>query len=203
MGCSCCCIQAKTKSESEKIAITIGDKHKLSLEGILRQEDLFELCNNYFRKLEELTLSNNDLIDISPLKELKAPKLKKIDLSHNKIENVTGTTDPFKDYIFPQLEELNLSYNNLSNIYELKAFIAPNLKILDISFNQFDNINLAQNIDIFKFNFNFPKLEQLNNLFYTKKNADRTVCNKKINDKKIEGQINNPQTSSYKLTSKE
>ena len=64
MGCS----GTKTKSESEKITITIADKQKLSLEGILRQEDLFELCNNNFRKLEELNLSKNDLIDISPQK---------------------------------------------------------------------------------------------------------------------------------------
>ena len=193
----------KTKSESEKITITIADKPNLSLDGILRQEDLFELCNNNFRKLEELNLSKNDLIDISPLKELNAPQLKKIDLSHNKIENVAGTTNPFKDYNFPQLEELNLSYNNLTNIYELQAFIAPNLKILDISFNQFDDINLAYDTDIFKFNFNFPKLEQLNNLFYTKKYADRIICDKEINNKKIKGQINNLETSSYKLTSKE
>ena len=193
----------KTKSESEKITITIADKQKLSLEGILRQEDLFELCNNNFRKLEELNLSNNDLIDISLLKVLKAPHLKKIDLSHNKIENVTGTTDPFKDYNFPQLEELNLSYNNLTNIYELKAFIAPNLKIIDISFNQFDDINLAQNIDFFKFNFNFSKLEQFNNLFYTKKYIDGHGCNIEINNIKIQDQIDNKITSSYKLTSKE
>ena len=199
MGCS----GTKTKSESEKITITIADKQKLSLEGILRQEDLFELCNNNFRKLEELNLSNNDLIDISPLKVLKAPHLKKIDLSHNKIENVTGTTDPFKDYNFPQLEELNLSYNNLTNIYELKAFIAPNLKIIDISFNQFDDINLAQNIDFFKFNFNFSKLEQFNNLFYTKKYIDGHGCNIEINNIKIQDQIDNKITSSYKLTSKE
>ena len=195
MGCS----GTKTKSESEKITITIADKQKLSLEGILRQEDLFELCNNNFRKLKELNLSKNYLIDISPLKEINAPQLKKIDLSHNKIENVTGTTDPFKDYIFPQLEELNLSYNNLSNIYELKAFIAPNLKILDISFNQFDDINLSQNIDIIKFTFNFPKLEKLNNLFCTKKYADGTPLDNEINNKKMQEQINNPQTSSYKL----
>ena len=199
MGCN----ETKTKSDSEKITITIADKPILLLGGILRQEDLFELCNNNFKKLEELNLSKNDLIDISPLKELKAPKLKKLDLSNNKIENLTGTTNSLKEYNFPQLEELNLSYNNLTNIYELKAFIAPNLKILDISFNQFDNINLAQNIDIFKFNFNFPKLEQLNNLLYAQKYANGTACNNEINNDKIKGQIDNLQTSSYILTSKE
>ena len=64
MGCS----GTKTKSESEKITITIADKPILLLGGILRQEDLFELCNNNFKKLEELNLSKNDLIDISPQK---------------------------------------------------------------------------------------------------------------------------------------
>jgi len=179
---------------------TIRDIPRLSLQGIFRQEDFSELCNIQFKKLKELNLSNNDLIDISPLKDLKAPKLKKIDLSHNQIRIISDNNNSSKYYDFPQLEELNLSYNNLTNIYELKALKAPNLKIIDISFNHFNDINLAQNIDIFKFNFDFPKLENFNNLLYTEKYAiigNRNEYNNKI----IEHQINNPIESSYKLSS--
>jgi len=179
---------------------TIRDIPRLSLQGIFRQEDFSELCNIQFKKLKELNLSNNDLIDISPLKDLKAPKLKKIDLSHNQIRIISDNNNSSKYYDFPQLEELNLSYNNLTNIYELKALKAPNLKIIDISFNHFNDINLAQNIDIFKFNFDFPKLENFNNLLYTEKYAiigNRNEYNNKI----IEDQINNPIESSYKLSS--
>ena len=38
---------------------------------------------------------------------------------------------------------------------------------------------------------------------YAQKYANGTACNNEINNDKIKGQINNPQTSSYKLTSKE
>jgi Leucine-rich repeat (LRR) protein len=199
MGCS----GSKIISESEKITVIIKDIPKLSLRGILRQEDLSELCNKKFKKLKELNLSKNDLIDISFLKELNAPKLKKIDLSFNQIKNIIDDKNFSKYYNFPQLEELNLSNNNLIDIYEFKAFKAPNLKILDISFNHFNNINLAQNIEVFKFNFDFPKLEQFNNSFCTEKNIERTGFNKEINNKIIENQINNPIVSSFKLSSKE
>ena len=197
MGCS----GPKTNSS---IILTIRDIPILSLPGICRQEDFFELCNKKFIKLKELNLSNNDLIDISPLKDLKAPKLKKIDLSHNQIRIISDNKNSSKYYDFPQLEELNLSYNNLTNIYELKALKTPNLKTIDISFNHFNDINLAQNIDIFKFNFDFPKLENFNNLLYTEKYAiigNRNEYNNKINNKIIEDQINNPIESSYKLSS--
>ena len=197
MGCS----RTKFKSESEIITITIKDIPKLSLEGICRQEDLCELCNKKFKKLKELNLSNNDLIDISLLKDLKAPKLKKIELSHNQIKIISDNKNSSKYYYFPQLEELNLSYNNLTNVYELKEFKAPNLKILNISFNHFNDNNLVQSIDIFKLKFDFPKLEQLNNLFYNEKYVERIESNSKINNKIIENQINNPIVSSYKLTS--
>ena len=197
MGCS----GPKTNSS---IILTIRDIPILSLPGICRQEDFFELCNKKFIKLKELNLSNNDLIDISPLKDLKAPKLKKIDLSHNQIRIISDNNNSSKYYDFPQLEELNLSYNNLTNIYELKALKTPNLKTIDISFNHFNDINLAQNIDIFKFNFDFPKLENFNNLLYTEKYAiigNRNEYNNKINNKIIEDQINHPIESSYKLSS--
>ena len=59
MGCS----GPKTNSS---IILTIRDIPILSLPGICRQEDFFELCNKKFIKLKELNLSNNDLIDISP-----------------------------------------------------------------------------------------------------------------------------------------
>ena len=197
MGCS-------GPKNNSSIILTIRDIPILSLPGICRQEDFFELCNKKFIKLKELNLSNNDLIDISPLKDLKAPKLKKIDLSHNQIRIISDNKNSSKYYDFPQLEELNLSYNNLTNIYELKALKTPNLKTIDISFNHFNDINLAQNIDIFKFNFDFPKLENFNNLLYTEKYAiigNRNEYNNKINNKIIEDQINNPIESSYKLSS--
>ena len=190
------CFYLSLKSESEKISIDIKDKPTLSLEGIFRQEDFLELCNKEFTKLKWLILSKNDLIDISPLKDLKAPNLRKIDLSNNQIKNITDNNNSSKYYNFPQLEELDLSYNMLTNIYDLKAFNTPKLKIIDISFNNFNDNNLTQNIDIFKYNFNFPILSKFNNLQYS---INKKVSNSIINDKIIESQINNAIVSSYKL----
>ena len=172
MGCSCLS-NANTntyhllkKAETinfDKIIIKIVDKPRLSFGGYLTLKNLEELCFKEFSELKELNISNNKLIDISPLKEIKAPKLEKIDLSHNEIKNLTGKTNPFKDYNFPQLKELNLSHNILTNVFELKAIKAPKLKLMNISNNHYNANNLTQNFDIFKFTFDFPELEQLDN----------------------------------------
>ena len=200
MGCSCLS-NARTNTyylkdvktiKDDKIIIKIVDNPILSLGGKLTPEKFNELCLKEFSKLKELNISNNKLIDISPLKELKAPKLEKIDLSHNEIENLTGKTNPFKDYNFPQLKELNLSYNYLKNVFELKAIKVPKLNIMNISNNQYNANNLTQNFDIFKFTFDFPELEKLENeLDFIKKIGISPKSITDINNEIIKNQIDN------------
>ena len=61
-----------------------------------------------FPLLEDLNLSNNNLSNISGLKELKAPKLRILNLNNNGISNL----DIFRQLTFP-LEELYLEGNNI------------------------------------------------------------------------------------------
>jgi len=178
--------------KTDKVIAKIEDKPELFLKGYLKQEKLLELCSQKFSKLKELNISNNKLIDISPLKDLKAPNLKILNLSHNKIENITGKTESLEVYNFPQLEEIDLSYNILTNVFELKAIKALKLKIMNISYNEYEENNLTQNIDIFKFTFDFPELEKLYNEYdFNKKKGSSPKSITEINNEIIENQINN------------
>ena len=178
--------------KTDKVIITIEDKPLLDYRGLnLNREKLFELCYKELSKLIELNISDNNLIDISPLKGLKAPKLAKLDVSENQIENIPGNISPSKEYDFPQLKELNLSKNILSNVYELKAIKAPKLETMNISYNKYNDNILTLNIDIFKFTFDFPELKTLDNEYdYTKINVPTPKSINEINNEIIEDQIN-------------
>jgi len=159
MGCS----GPIDNSHYEDLTITIEDikedKIIISLVGILRQEEIFKLCNKKFKKLKQLNLSQNDLTNISELKDLKAPKLQILDLSHNLITIITDGNNSSKYYDFPQLEELNLSNNKLININGLKSFKTPKLKKIDLSHNLITIITDNNNSPKY---YDFPQLEELN-----------------------------------------
>ena len=108
----------------------------LNLSGRLTKiSDFYSFCNMTFLYLENLNLSNNNLLDISELKKLKAPKLKILDLSYNNINNL----DIFKELDFP-LEELYLKGNQINEIeiFE-KADILKNLKKLRFSIKDYES----------------------------------------------------------------
>ena len=125
-----------------------------------------------------MNLSNNNLSDITELKNLVAPKLRILDLSNNNIENI----DVFKELNFP-LEELYLNGNKIEQIgIFVETKILQNLKILRLS-NIVDN---ESNKDILS-----KKKES---------NKDFDYINKKNNDSIIKKQIlNKNETLTFSL----
>ena len=120
----------KTKQKQE--IITSNEVVFLNLKGSLIQSfiDLDSFCKNEFNNLENLNLSSNGISDISPLKNLKAPKLRILDLSCNHINNL----DIFRELTF-NLEELYIKRNEIEDltIFEEET-ILKNLKKLSFTF---------------------------------------------------------------------
>jgi len=87
----------------------------------------------FFKKMSELEfldLGNNQISDISPLKELK--NLEKLNLNGNQITDIS----PLKE--LKKLKALNLSGNRINKISELG--LKKNLYLLDLSGNQITDI---------------------------------------------------------------
>ena len=155
MGCSGCknieTININTTKNDNKIESInnnfIFDNPKeiiiLDLKGKFKGNSNFvSFCQNNFPNLENLNLSNNNLSDISELKNLTAPKLRILDLSNNNIEDIKV----FKEVDFV-LEELNLKGNPINQIgVFIEAKSLNNLKILRASIiNNESNDKTLQN----------------------------------------------------------
>ena len=119
----------KSDENNEKKQIDLTSK-------LTNEEDLKQLLlKKKYPNLEYLNLSRNNLTDLSFLKDLKAPKLKKLDLSFNKIERL----DVFMELNFP-LEELYIQENDLHYYTALiEAPILQKLKKLKFSVNSNNN----------------------------------------------------------------
>ena len=178
----------KTNNKEEKIEIKTKDLKtlninnkviELNLENTFNDVNEFSIfCHYDFPNLEVLNLSHNNLSDISELVNLNSPKLKKLDLSYNKLKNI----DVFRKLNFP-LEEINLSHNEIDNIcIFIEAKILCNAKKLILNDNEFD-------YDKFK------------NISVNKENNENIVHESisKINDRKLEEQMNNQILETLKL----
>ena len=119
-----------------------------------------------FNELIILNLDSNKISDLTPLKDCKFPKLKKLSLGSDdktplkyKIKDLS----PLASCNFPDLFVLNLKNNLIDDISYLLFMNYPNLIILDLSNNQIKSIHVFSNV-------NFPKLETLD------------LCNNQISD---------------------
>ena len=125
-------IEPNNKIMQKQEIITSNEVVYLNLKGSLIQsfKDLDSFCKNEFNNLENLNLSSNGISDISPLKNLKAPKLRILDLSCNHINNL----DIFRELTF-NLEELYIKRNEIEDltIFEEET-ILKNLKKLSFTF---------------------------------------------------------------------
>ncbi len=105
------------------------------------------------QNLEELNLSNNQIIDISPLSNLA--NLKSLKLSLNEIRGEIG---PLSKLV--NLEKLELDYNQIDNISALAEL--TNLKELVLEGNQIYEINPLQNLEkIIKLNLGNNKINYI------------------------------------------
>ena len=103
------------------------------------------LADSNFLNLEVLSLSNDNIINIKPLLSMKAPNLKKLNLSSNKITD--NYIDIIKDLNFPELNFLSLSRNYFHKYKIFNCFKNhEKLSTLYLGSNKFEDIINNNNI---------------------------------------------------------
>ena len=133
-------VKLKIELTGNELSINLNNKNITNVD--------FQLLSEIkFKNAKIMSLNNNIISDITPLKNFKSPNLKVIDLSFNKIENINSfkdfskkeqkietillnnneirNADVFKKKIFPCIKEINLDENNLAakDIQEIKDII--------------------------------------------------------------------------------
>ena len=155
---------------------------KLDLSNKLKDiVEYYSFLKMEFPLLEDLNLSNNNLSNISGLKELKAPKLRILNLNNNGISNL----DIFRQLTFP-LEELYLEGNNIKNVKIFTEIdILKHLKKCHLSIDDYES--------------NKESLSFIENTIVDFKYE----TNKDANTKKIKQQIEQKVNATLKLNSEE
>ena len=116
-----------------------GEELKINLNGKkIENLDLKLLCSLYYKNLEELDLSNNNLSNIEEMKNLNSPNLKIIILKNNKIEDI----EPLKNITSTNIKKIDLSFNKIINVNPLEEIIKNNKKIekINLENNKIKNI---------------------------------------------------------------
>ena len=131
--------------KQKKLLEEFNEKYKTNLDGSeltikLNNKNIddkgFELLSNIkFPRVIKIKLRNNNITNISPLKNLSNNKTKKIDLSFNKINNLDSLED--KNNNLKGLEEFYLNNNEIKDIsiFGIEG-VFPKLEILNVSNNR-------------------------------------------------------------------
>jgi multiple sugar transport system substrate-binding protein len=138
----------------------------------------------HFKNLGKLYCGDNQITDISCLRELK--KLRKIDLSGNEISDISSLSD------MKYLKELDLSNNNISDISGLKEL--PLLETLDLSENKISNIrSLAELQKLKDVNLALNRITNISSLKKLKKLRSLNMAGNKIADRSPVDHVDNVQ----------
>ena len=112
-----------------------GNEIKINLNGKNITNIEFDLLSGVeFKNLEELNISNNNLTNIDSLKNFKSPKLKKIDLSFNKLNDISVFKEISENN--KNIEIINLNDNLIKNADIFKQKIFPKIKIINLDNNE-------------------------------------------------------------------
>ncbi|EAD8368440.1 LapB repeat-containing protein [Listeria monocytogenes] len=98
---------------------------------------------NGYPQLYMLNINNGNISDISPLTELSAPTLTKIDLAGNNISDLSLFQKlPNK---LPSLEEISLERNNISDVSPLADFASTKIKVFNLDENHITDLSSLTN----------------------------------------------------------
>ncbi|EAD1384765.1 leucine-rich repeat domain-containing protein [Listeria monocytogenes] len=98
---------------------------------------------NGYPQLYRLQINNGNISDISPLTELSAPTLTKIDLAGNNISDLSLFQKlPNK---LPSLEEISLERNNISDVSPLADFASTKIKVFNLDENHITDLSSLTN----------------------------------------------------------
>ena len=162
--------KTETLKSIEEIKKTNAFENIISI--IIKKENLQNLdifCNLNLINLKNLILPNNNIVDISPLKNAKLANLEYLSLEFNKIND--QNIPVLKELNFKKLNKLNLFGNNLTNLEFFKNLNSfENLSILYVGNNKFVN-NFSENRENnanSNFNINNYNLSQIKEIGLTK-----------------------------------
>ena len=130
------------KAFNEKFKMCLsGKEEKLALSKIgLRDEDLKTLTQIGFYKLREIDISENKISDVSCLKDMNMSNVENLKMNNNKISSI----DVLTEISAPKLEILELQQNKIKNVSPLLKSEFPSLQLLRIEDNDLD-----QTLDVF------------------------------------------------------
>ncbi|OFF77758.1 hypothetical protein BJM37_08515 [Listeria monocytogenes] len=98
---------------------------------------------NGYPQLYRLQINNGNISDISPLTELSAPTLTKIDLAGNNISDLSLFQKlPNK---LPSLEEISVERNNISDVSPLADFASTKIKVFNLDENHITDLSSLTN----------------------------------------------------------
>ena len=109
-----------------------------------------------FKNLEEINLSNNKISNITPIKNFKS--LKKIDLSSNKIKDIKALKEISKNN--KNLENINLSNNSIKDVEILKENIFPCLIEVNLDKNNIIKKDIEEIIKILNTNKEIKRMNK-------------------------------------------
>lgn len=140
------------------IKMIVGDlPKKLNLESAMKELETDKYGLFEFQPVEELNIARNDLKDISFVGN--SDELQKLDASGNQIEDLVFFED---EYHYPnkKLMELDLSRNKIRDISSLTDF--PKLKVLDLSENRIKSlVYILYNPDLRELDLSFNLLHDV------------------------------------------
>lgn len=199
-------LEKKLEDEKEEKKKLIGKPYEIQLSGdeeilILKHrnlgdEGLKSLSKIQFKNLKEINLSQNEIKNIEPLKNMNLSNLQKIDLSFNEIESI----QIFKELKAPNLKDICLQNNKIedfSPINKNECFkdlqrlrIEANKKIKDLDsfknqlIKNFKRINLySEVISWDKFVEKYKvEIKHIKNSIDSKDNKDKKLLN--LSDKR-------------------
>ncbi|KAF0304394.1 Leucine-rich repeat neuronal protein 2 [Amphibalanus amphitrite] len=108
---------------------------------IYDKNSLTEVAKVPAQNITELSFQHNDIASIADGAFVALPRLKRLDLSHNKLVRDSLTEKTFRgqfsadDYQPSPIQQLDLSYNNIHSIYEEVLSHFSSLLELDLSYN--------------------------------------------------------------------
>ena len=119
-------MKLKIELTGDELSINLNNKNITNID--------FQLLSEIkFKNAKKMSLNNNIISDITPLKNFKSPNLKVLDLSYNKIENI----NPFKDFSKNEqkIEKILLNNNEIGNADVFKKKIFPYIKEINLDEN--------------------------------------------------------------------
>jgi hypothetical protein len=119
-------VKLKIELTGDEISINLNNKNITNI-------DFQILSEIKFKNAKKMSLNNNIISDITPLKSFKSPNLKVLDLSYNKINNI----NPFKDFSKKEqkIETILLNNNEINNADVFKKKIFPYIKEINLDEN--------------------------------------------------------------------